>query len=81
MKMFICKKFHNKHKIMKKRRWHSTERIKPDVKNGLIIMTDMGYIFQAIYEDGKFLVSNVKDGKVYFEEWIKQENIIKWMRL
>lgn len=65
---------------MKARKWYST-KIKPDMKSDLIIMTDMGYIFQAIYEDGKFLVSNVKNYKVYFEEWIKQENIIKWMKV
>lgn len=65
---------------MKARKWYSTT-IKPDRANDLIIMTDMGYIFQAVYKDGKFLVSNVKNYKVYFEEWIEQENIIKWMKL
>lgn len=65
---------------MKKRKWYSTS-IKPDRTNDLIIMTDMGYIFEAVYESGKFLVSNVKTYKVYFEEWINQENIIKWMKL
>jgi hypothetical protein len=44
-------------------------------------MTDMGYIFQSVYENGKFLVSMVKNYKVYFEEWIEQENIIKWMKV
>ena len=44
-------------------------------------MTDMGYIFESIYKDGKFLVSIVKNYKVYFEEWIEQENIIKWMKI
>ena len=65
---------------MKARKWYSTT-IKPDRANDLIIMTDMGYIFQAVYKDRKFLVSNVKNYKVYFEEWIEQENIIKWMKL
>ena len=65
---------------MKRRKWYSA-KIKPDTKCDLIIMTDMGYIFEAIYEDGKFLVSIVKTGKVYFEEWIKQECIIKWMKV
>ena len=65
---------------MKTRKWYSTN-IKPDRTNGLIIMTDMGYIFESIYKDGKFLVSIVKNYKVYFEEWIEQENIIKWMKI
>jgi len=65
---------------MKTRKWYSTT-IKPDRINDLIIMTNMGYIFEAFYEDGKFLVSNVKNGKVYFEEWLEQEDIIKWMKV
>lgn len=65
---------------MKARKWYSTT-IKPDRPNDLVIMTDMGYIFQAVYEDGKFLVSIVKNYKVYFEEWIEQESIIKWMKV
>ena len=65
---------------MKTRKWYST-KIKPDTKSDLIIMTDMGYVFQAVYEDEKFLVSNVKNYKVYFDEWIEQENIIKWMKV
>jgi len=65
---------------MKARKWYSTT-IKPDRANGLIIMTDMGYIFQAVYENRKYLVSIVKNYKVYFEEWIEQENIIKWMKV
>ena len=65
---------------MKVKKWYSTT-IKPDRANGLIIMTDMGYIFQAVYENGKYLVSIVKNYKVYFEEWIEQKNIIKWMKV
>lgn len=65
---------------MKARKWYSTT-IKPDRANDLIIMTDMGYIFQAVYKDGKFLVTIVKNYKVYFEEWVEQENIIKWMKV
>ena len=65
---------------MKTRKWYSTT-IKPDRANDLIIMTDMGYIFQAVYENGKFLVSIVKNYKVYFEDWIEQENMIKWMKV
>lgn len=65
---------------MKKRKWYST-RIKPDRNNGLIIMTDMGYMFEAIYKESKFLVSVVREHKVYFEESISQESIIKWMKV
>jgi hypothetical protein len=65
---------------VKTRKWYSTN-IKPDRTNDLIIMTDMGYIFESIYKNGKFLVSIVKNYKVYFEEWIEQENIIKWMKV
>ena len=60
--------------------WHPTSK-KPDSPHGLIVMTDMGYIFEAIYEDGKFLVSTVRNHKVYFEESIEQECIIKWMNV
>ena len=65
---------------MKTRKWYSTT-IKPDRTNDLIIMTDMGYIFEAVYKNGKFLVSNVKNYKVYFEPWVEQEGIIKWMKV
>ena len=65
---------------MKARKWYSTA-IKPDRSNNLIIMTDMVYIFESVYEDGKFLVSTVKNYKVYFEELIEQESIIKWMKV
>ena len=58
---------------MKTRKWYSTKFI-PDRKFELIIRTDMGYVFEAIYENGKFLTSNVTNHKVYFEEWIKQES-------
>lgn len=64
---------------MKTRKWYSTN-VKPDRKINLIIMTDMGYVFEAVYENDKFLTSNVKNGKVYFEEYDNQECIIKWMK-
>lgn len=65
---------------LKRRKWYSTN-IKPDVKTDLIVMSDMGYIFEAVYENDKFLVSNVKNYKVYFEPWMEQESIIKWMKV
>lgn len=68
---------------LKRRKWYSTT-IKPDSPYRLIVMTDMGYMFEAIYSDNKFLVSIVRNGKVYYEEceeWIQQENIVKWMKV
>lgn len=41
----------------------------------------MGYIFEAVYKDGKFLVSTVRNYKVYFEPWIEQESIVAWMKV
>ena len=64
---------------MKTRKWYSTN-VKPDRRYNLIIMTDMGYVFEAVYENNKFLVSNVRNDKVYFEEYDNQECIIKWMK-
>ncbi len=63
---------------MKTRKWYSTS-IKPDRRINLIIMTDMGYVFEAIYENNKFLISNLRNGKVYFEDE-DQECIVKWMK-
>ena len=66
---------------LKRKKWYSTA-IKPDTSFKLIVMTDMGYMFEAIYSDNKFLVSIVRNGgKVYFEEWINQISIIKWMKV
>ena len=64
---------------LKRKKWYSTA-IRPDTSSWLIVMTDMGYMFEAIYSDNKFLVSIVRNDKVYFEEWIPQEDIIKWMK-
>lgn len=64
---------------MKTRTWYSTNII-PDRNYNLIVMTDMGYVFQAIYENGKFHTSIVKDNKVYFEEYKYQDSLIKWMK-
>ena len=63
---------------MKTRKWYSS-KVKPDRNSELIVKTDMGYIFEAVYENGKFLVSTVRNYKVYFEPWIEQESIVAWM--
>ena len=65
---------------LKRKKWYPAT-IKPDVTSDLIVMTDMGYIFEAVYENDKFLVSIVKNYKVYFEEWMKQYSIVKWMKI
>ena len=65
---------------MKRRKWYSAINNKPDKSHGLIIMTDMGYIFEAVYKDEQFLVSHVKDHKVYFEPFDNQ-SIIKFMKI
>ena len=63
---------------LKKRKWYNTT-IKPDRKHGIIIMTDMGYMFEAVYENGEYHTSVVRDNKVYFEKDNNQESIVKFM--
>ena len=63
---------------MKTRTWYSTQTAKPTRRHGLIIKTDMGYIFEAMYQDNKFLVSVVRDNKVYFEPF-NQDSITHFM--
>ena len=63
---------------MKARTWYSTQTAKPTRRYGLIIKTDMGYIFEAMYQDNKFLVSVVRDNKVYFEPF-NQDSITHFM--
>lgn len=63
---------------LKKRKWYHTS-IKPDRKRGIIIMTDMGYLFEAVYENGEYHLSDVRDDKVYFERCQNQESIVKFM--
>lgn len=65
---------------LKRKKWYST-RVKPDSQYNLVIMTDMGYIFTAIYVDSKFLISTLRNGKVYYEELIEQNGIVKWMKI
>ena len=65
---------------MKTRKWYST-KVKPDRRYDLIIMTDMGYIFQACYEQDGWHVAKENNGKVYFTRWENQDSIIKWMKV
>lgn len=68
-------------KKLKTRKWYSTFKTKPDRKDLLIVMTDMGYIFEAIYENGVFLTSRTRDGKVYFETYEHQDSLIRFMKV
>lgn len=65
---------------MKTRKWYSTS-IRPDRAHGLIVMTDMGYVFEAEFYGDRFFTSVVRNGRVYFEEAIEQESITKWMKV
>ena len=64
---------------MKTRTWYSTKII-PDRKQNLIVMTDMGFVFQAVYENGKFYTFNCRDNKMYLEVYENQDSLIKWMK-
>lgn len=68
-------------KKLKNRKWYSTLRTKPDRKDSLIVMTDMGYVFEAIFENGVFLTSRARDGKVYFETYEHQESLVRFMKI
>lgn len=66
-------------RTMKKHKWYST-KYKPDKYTNLIIQTDMGYIFEAVYEDNQFKISYVENNKVYFRDF-PQDSILKWMKI
>lgn len=68
-------------KKLKTRKWYSTAKTKPDRKFDLIVMTDMGYIFEATFEDGIFHVSRLRDGKVYFEPYEHQDSLARFMKV
>lgn len=65
---------------MKTRKWYSTD-IKPDRTHNLIVMTDIGYMFEAVWKENKFLTAVVRNGRVYFEDMVEQCSIIKWMKV
>lgn len=67
---------------MKNHKWYNTS-LQPDKYNKLIIMTDMGYIFQGEYINGEWYIY-VENGiihKMYLEKYKNQESIIKWMKV
>ena len=66
---------------LKRRKWYNTSRTKPDVDCGIIVMTDMGYIFEAIYEDGVYTTSFVDNHKVYFSAYSNQDSLVKFMKV
>jgi hypothetical protein len=68
-------------KKLKNRKWYSTIKTIPDREFDLIIMTDMGYIFEATYQNGRFLTSVVRNGKVYFEPHFNQDSIVRFMKV
>lgn len=62
-------------------KWYNTLKVKPDVNCGLIVMTDMGYIFEAVYEDGVYKTSSLSNHKVYFIEYSNQDGLVKFMKV
>ena len=70
-----------KPKKLKTHKWYPTS-VKPKWRSDLIVMSDMGYVFQAFYEKGKFKVAHDMRGKIYFDfDFINQESIVKWMNI
>lgn len=68
-------------KKLKTRKWYSTATTKPDRRENLIIMTDMGYVFEAVYKDEMFHTSVLRNNKVYFELHFSPESIIRFMKI
>lgn len=66
---------------LKRGKWYNTLKVKPDVNCGLIVMTDMGYIFEAVYEDGVYKTSSISNHKVYFIEYSNQDSLVKFMKV
>lgn len=58
-------------------KWYSMDVI-PDVSYNLIAKTDMGFIFEAVYESGMWQIARVDNGKVYFETYY---NFVQWMKV
>ena len=67
-------------KTLKRRKWYSNKNVKPDCEYGLIVMTDMGYVFEASFKNGIWSLLVSKDYKAYFVVAEYQDSIIKWMK-
>lgn len=67
-------------KKLKRRKWYSTD-IKPPYGYDYIVMTDMGYIFEASFEGDGWHLSEVRNEKVYFPLYENQMCIYKWMKV
>ena len=39
-------------KFLKRRKWYLANNVKPDCEYGLIVMPDMGYVFEASFKNG-----------------------------
>ena len=66
--------------MLKKKKWYFS-KIKPIWKDNLIVMTDMGYLFEAKFIENEWLISTVENYKVYFKRIKYPECIIKWMKV
>lgn len=62
----------------KKRKWYSYKNVPPNTIS-LVVMTDMGYIFEAFYDGENYHLSVVENDKVYFPVYEYQECIFRWM--
>lgn len=68
---------------MKKNKWYNASKVSPDKYDNLIVMTDMGYIFQAEYLNGEWhiYIENGIIHKMYLDRCENQESIVKWMKV
>lgn len=66
--------------MLKRKKWYPTT-IKPIWKEGLIIMTDMGYMFEARYNNNIWSLLQVLNHKAYYVSYKYQECVIKWMKV
>ena len=67
-------------KFLKRRKWYLANNVKPDCEHGLIVMTDMGYVFEASFKNGIWHLLAQRNNKAYFVIVEHQDSIIKWMK-
>lgn len=67
-------------KFLKRRKWYLANNIKPDCEYGLIVMTDMGYVFEASFKNDIWYLLAQRNNKAYFVIAKHQDSIIKWMK-